>query len=98
MNSLNQSDCCCTTEAGMKPSPYVYQTIRVPINQVPGYHESVGGHPMASEPSLEELIEVYAGRDGWDFYQLSAAVGSTAGGFDEPKDFAILVFRRDREE
>jgi hypothetical protein len=81
----------------MKPSQHVYKTIRVPINQSAGYHESFKKHPLASEPQMEELIEAM-GEEGWDLYQLSVTAGSAGGGETDPRDFAILVFQREREE
>jgi hypothetical protein len=36
-------------------------------------------------------------KEGWDLHQLSATTGSTRGGYDEPKEYAILVFQQDRE-
>ena len=79
----------------MKPSQYIYRVVRMPINQVPGYHEAFKSHPLASEPSMEEYIEEM-GKEGWDLHLLSATAASTQGGYDEPKEYAILVFRQER--
>lgn len=81
----------------MKPSQYIYRVVRVPVNKVPGYHESFKSHPLASEPNVEELIEEM-GKEGWDLHLLSATASSTRGGSDEPKEYAILVFRQGRDE
>lgn len=81
----------------MKASQYVYRVVRIPINQFPGYHESFKSHPLASEPSMEEYIEEM-GKEGWDLHVLSATAGSTLGADDEPKEYAILVFRQQRED
>jgi hypothetical protein len=79
----------------MTPSLYIYRVVRMPVNQLPGYHESFKSHPLASEPNIEEYIEEMA-KEGWDLHLLSVTAGSSAGADDEPKEYALLVFRQER--